>query len=109
MDTSLQTDLGRPSVPGLFGASTDFLQIEDVGCAPQVIRYLSLRESTKLTFVLAQVRVVNVPVNYEGNVVSTNLATHGIRSGTDRFERVSARLEQRDNFLIRKASAVFRL
>src|SRR5208282_1364331 len=63
MDATLHADLARPARPRLARAAFDLLECQVIGPAAQVLAQLALREGAELAAEIADVRVVDVPVD----------------------------------------------
>src|SRR5579859_5278946 len=73
MDTSLHTDLGPSAFPCLLRTSDNFIQCKIVGGPTQIFAQLPLGKGTELAAEVADVGVVDVPVDGIRNNISIDL------------------------------------
>ena len=79
VDATLQADFRRPLRLGFSDALADLVQGQKIGIAPQVERKRTLREGTEPTLERADVRVVDVAVDDEGDVVADEVTAQRYR------------------------------
>jgi hypothetical protein len=94
VDAALQADLGGPAVPGFERAPFDFVEIEDVRAAAQVLAQLAFGEGAELAFEIADVGVVDVAVDDVGDGVAGGGAAQLVGGGGDAREVVATGSEQ---------------
>ena len=95
MDTALQADLGRAALDRLDDAALHLLHLDEVRLAPQVERERALRERAELALERADVRVVDVAVADERDLVADDVAAELVGDLGDLHDLRTARAEQR--------------
>src|SRR5579863_8014302 len=95
VDAALQTDLGRPALPGFFAAPDDLVPIEIIRPAAQVLAELAFRERAKLATEVADIGIVDVAGDDVADRVAVRRTAQPVRGVADRVESVAARSEER--------------
>src|SRR5688500_15342066 len=70
MDAPLHTDLGRAQIPRLDRATRDLLRGQEIRLASEVEGLRTLRERAEPAPEIAEVRVIDVPVDDVGDLVA---------------------------------------
>src|SRR5262249_23037823 len=96
MDAALETHLGGAALPRFLAAPDDFVHVEVVGAAAQILSELALGEGAELAAEIADVGVVDVAGDDVGHGVAIDLTAQPVGGGADHVELVAARLEQPD-------------
>src|SRR3954453_13512032 len=81
VDAALQADFGGAALPGLLAAPDDFVEVEIVGPAAQILAELALREGAELTAEIADIRVVDIAGNNISHCIARNLAAQPVGGG----------------------------
>ena len=83
VDAALQADFGGAALPGLLAAPDDFVEVEIVGPAAQILAELALREGAELAAEIADIGVVDVAGDDIGDGVARHLAAQPVGGGAD--------------------------
>src|SRR3954466_6476208 len=94
MDASLQTDLARAAIPGLLAAPHDLLVRDEVRRSAQIRGELPLRERAEAAAEITDVRVLDVPRDDVGHLVSAHLAAQPVGRCKDAVPFVAARAKE---------------
>ena len=99
MDPALEAHLGRAALDRLDDAPLHLLELEQVRLAAQVERERPLRERAEPALERADVRVVDVAVADERDLVADDLAAQLVGDRGDPRDLGTARREQRDDLV----------
>ena len=99
MDAALQAHLGRAALDGFDHPPLHLLHLEQVRLAAQVERERTLRERAEPALERAHVRVVDVAVADERDLVADDLAAELVGDLGDPHDLGPARAEQRDDLV----------
>ncbi len=106
MNTPLQADLHRTTLPGVVGTGLDFGQWQIVCGFPQLLWSAPFGKSTELTLEAADIRIVDVSRDDIGDIVAIHRGTKIISSSAQNFLVRAACVEQRDDVsLVQSLSA----
>ena len=105
VDAALHADFRRAALPGLDGATHDLFEFQVVGLAAQVLAQLALGEGAELALEVADVRVVDVPVDDVGHRVAVHFAPDRVRGGADGGELRATCGEQPGDLVLREVLA----
>ena len=105
MDTALQADLGRASLPRLARAPDDLLARDEIRRAAQVPRQLAFRERAEAAAEVADVRVLDVPGDDVRHHVAAHLLSEPVRSREDALQLSTARLQQTGQLVLAQVVA----
>ena len=97
VDPALEADLGRAALDRLDHAALHLGEVEQVRVAAQVQRQRTLRERAEPALERADVRVVDVAVADERDVVADDVAPELVGDGGDLADLRTACAEQRDD------------
>ncbi len=106
--TALETHLGRPALPRLAGSLHDLLDTHQIGLAPQVERAGALGEGAEPAAEVAEVCVIDVPVDHIGHPVAVGLLPQQVGNPGDCVHLVATGAEQRLHLRLCRRHAVER-
>src|SRR3546814_5395323 len=98
MDAALHAVFRGAAFPGFAHAAADFVVVDEVGCAAQVLVRATLRECAEAALVQADVRVVDVANDRVADGVADRLRAQPIGGGADGDEVGATCAEQGRDF-----------
>src|SRR6185295_19243131 len=105
MNSALQADFDRATVPSLAGAAHDLVEREVVGATAQMLVRLALRKGAEGAAVGADIRVIDVAGDDVAHAVAAGCRAQRIGRRADFAKALAARRKQRDQIRLTEPAA----